>query len=62
MKDEMSDQGEVVAKLVFLVLRERFIEFQRAAEELARENREGFRLEMTGPWPAYNFSSAVEPR
>jgi hypothetical protein len=62
MKDEMSDQGEVVAKLVFLVLRERFIEFQRTAEELARENRKGFRLEMTGPWPAYNFSSAVEPR
>jgi hypothetical protein len=59
-KDETGEQGEIVAKLAFLVSRDRFDDFREAAERLAREHRAGFRLEMTGPWPAYNFSSVVE--
>lgn len=59
-KDETGERGEIVAKLAFLVPRERFDKFRDAAERLAGEHRAGFRLEMTGPWPAYNFSSADE--
>ncbi|HXG64242.1 MAG TPA: GvpL/GvpF family gas vesicle protein [Blastocatellia bacterium] len=58
---EVSEQGEVVAKLAFLVARARFDEFRAAAEELARTHAgAGFRLELTGPWPAYNFSTVTE--
>ena len=57
LKDEASEYGEVAAKLAFLVERERFEEFRAVAEALASEQAEsGFRLEMTGPWPAYNFA------
>ncbi|HWP42723.1 MAG TPA: GvpL/GvpF family gas vesicle protein [Blastocatellia bacterium] len=59
MKGEPGEQGEVVAKLAFLISRDRFEEFRDAAEELAREHRSAFRIEMTGPWPAYNFSHAA---
>jgi hypothetical protein len=58
LKDEGSEQGEVAAKLAFLVERERFIEFRAAAERLAQEHEDaGFKLELTGPWPAYNFAA-----
>jgi hypothetical protein len=57
---EAGEAGEIVAKLAFLVARERFDVFREAAEELAREHSAGFRLEMTGPWPAYTFSSLGE--
>ena len=57
LKDEASEYGEVAAKLAFLVERERFEEFRAVAEALASEHGEsGFRLEMTGPWPVYNFA------
>jgi hypothetical protein len=56
LKDEAGEHGELVGKLAFLVDRERFEEFRRAAERLADEAAgAGFRLELTGPWPAYNF-------
>lgn len=56
LKDEASEHGEVAARLAFLVERARFEEFRAAAEELAAEYAPlGFRLELTGPWPAYNF-------
>jgi hypothetical protein len=58
LKDEGSEQGEVAAKLAFLVERERFAEFRAAAERLAQEYEgAGFKLELTGPWPAYNFAA-----
>jgi hypothetical protein len=56
LKDEAGEHGELVGKLAFLVERVRFDEFRVAAERLADEHQgAGFRLELTGPWPAYNF-------
>jgi hypothetical protein len=56
LKDEAGEHGELVGKLAFLVPRPRFQEFRSAAEHLAAEHAgAGFRLELTGPWPAYNF-------
>ena len=56
LKDEAAEQGEVAAKLAFLVTRAKFDAFRAAAERLAEEYTPlGFRLELTGPWPAYNF-------
>ncbi|HYG80213.1 MAG TPA: GvpL/GvpF family gas vesicle protein, partial [Pyrinomonadaceae bacterium] len=58
LKDEGGEQGEVAAKLAFLVERGRFSDFRAAAERLAQEYEgAGFKLELTGPWPAYNFAS-----
>jgi hypothetical protein len=57
MKDETAEQGEVAAKLVFLVERARFDEFRAAAEKMAEKYADsGFKLELTGPWPVYNFA------
>ena len=56
LKSEAGEHGETVAKLAFLVARERFADFRAAAERAAAEHVEhGFRLELTGPWPPYNF-------
>lgn len=56
LKDEGGEHGELVGKLAFLVERGRFEEFRRTAERVAGESLDaGFRLELTGPWPAYNF-------
>lgn len=58
-KDEATEHGELASKLAFLVERARFDEFRAAAERLAKEHEgTGFRLELTGPWPAYNFSTS----
>ena len=58
LKDEAGEHGDVAAKLAFLVERERFHEFRDAAEALAQKYEPaGFRLELTGPWPAYNFAA-----
>ena len=57
IKDEAGEQGETAARLAFLVRREGFDEFRAAAERLAeRYTPLGFRFELTGPWPAYNFA------
>ena len=49
---------ELKAKFAFLVQRAEFEEFRAAAERLAQEHlNAGVRLELTGPWPAYNFST-----
>ncbi len=57
-KDEAGEHGDVAAKLAFLVARTRFDEFRAAAEEMAQKYAPlGIRLELTGPWPAYNFAS-----
>jgi Gas vesicle synthesis protein GvpL/GvpF len=57
LKDEATEQGELAARLAFLVPREGFDAFRAAAEQLAeRYTPLGFRFELTGPWPAYNFA------
>ena len=57
LKVEATEHGELKAKFAFLVKRAEFEEFRAAAERLAEENQSaGVRLELTGPWPAYNFS------
>jgi hypothetical protein len=61
IKDEAGEQGELVTRLAFLVRREGFDDFRSAAERLAeRYTPLGFRFELTGPWPAYNFAAANE--
>jgi hypothetical protein len=57
LKDEAAEQGELAARLAFLVARDDFESFRDAAERLAAEYTPvGFRFELTGPWPAYNFT------
>ncbi|HKG98875.1 MAG TPA: GvpL/GvpF family gas vesicle protein [Pyrinomonadaceae bacterium] len=56
LKVETTDHGELKAKFAFLVKRSAFEEFRDAAERLAQEHQAaGVRLELTGPWPVYNF-------
>jgi hypothetical protein len=61
LKDEATEQGELAARFAFLVPRETFDEFRASAESLAGEYTPlGFRFELTGPWPAYNFAASGE--
>jgi len=63
LKDEATEQGELAARLAFLVRRDAFGDFRAAAERLAdRYTPLGFRFELTGPWPAYNFAVVEEER
>lgn len=56
LKDEAAGPDETAARLAFLVAAEGFDAFRAEAERLAAEYAPlGFRLELTGPWPAYNF-------
>ena len=56
LKVETTEHGELKAKFAFLVKRSEFEEFRDAAERLAQENQAaGVRIELTGPWPVYNF-------
>ena len=58
LKVETTEHGELKAKFACLIKRSEFEEFRDAAERLARENQAaGVRLELTGPWPVYNFVS-----
>ncbi|HVF43683.1 MAG TPA: GvpL/GvpF family gas vesicle protein [Pyrinomonadaceae bacterium] len=62
-KDETGELGDTAARLAFLVRREGFDDFRAAAERLAeRYTPLGFRFELTGPWPAYNFAAANEEK
>jgi hypothetical protein len=57
LKVEATEFGELKAKFAFLVKRSAFEQFRDAAERLAGEHQAaGVRLELTGPWPAYNFT------
>jgi gas vesicle protein GvpL/GvpF len=61
LKDEANEQGELAARLAFLVRSDAFDDFRAAAERLAAEYTPlGFRFELTGPWPAYNFAVVEE--
>ena len=54
---EATEHGELKAKFAFLIKRSAFEAFRASAERLAREyEAAGLRLELTGPWPAYNFA------
>jgi hypothetical protein len=58
LKVETTEQGELKAKFAFLVKKNEFDKFRNTAEELAREyETSGTTLELTGPWPAYNFTT-----
>ncbi len=60
LKVETTEHGELKAKFAFLVKRSGFEEFRDAAERLAQEHQAaGVRLELTGPWPVYNFVNPV---
>lgn len=57
LKVESTESGELKAKFAFLVQRSKFDRFRSKAERLAADfNDAGIRLELTGPWPAYNFA------
>jgi len=57
LKVEATEHGELRAKFAFLVKKSEFEKFRDAAERLAQEHQTaGVRLELTGPWPAYNFT------
>jgi hypothetical protein len=57
LKVEATEHGELKAKFAFLVMKSEFDSFRDAAERLAQEHQAaGVRLELTGPWPAYNFT------
>lgn len=58
LKVETTEHGELKAKFAFLVLKTKFEDFRAAAEAIAREiETAGIRIELTGPWPAYNFAA-----
>jgi len=60
LKVETTEHGELKAKFAFLVKRSSFEEFRDAAERLAQEHQPaGVRLELTGPWPVYNFVNPI---
>ena len=57
LKVEATEHGELKAKFAFLIEKSGFDKFRDAAERLAQEHQSaGVRLELTGPWPAYNFT------
>jgi hypothetical protein len=57
LKVEATEHGELKGKFAFLVKRAEYEEFRTAAERAAEEHlAAGVRLELTGPWPAYNFT------
>jgi len=61
LKVETTEHGELKAKFAFLVKRANFEEFRDAAERLAQEHQAaGVRLELTGPWPNYNFLTGLQ--
>ena len=55
--NEKAEQGEVVARVVFLLDRRRRKALHKRAEKLAAEYAPlGFKMELVGPWPAYFFT------
>ena len=58
LKVEATEHGELKAKFAFLIKQSEFGTFRDAAEQQAQEHQAaGVRLELTGPWPAYNFTA-----
>ena len=47
----------MVLNAAYLISNEKIEEFNKEAERLKQEiQSEGFSLEYSGPWPAYNFT------
>ena len=62
-KGDATEQGEAIARFAFLVGRAGFPEFRAALEREAQEAAPlGMTLEVTGPWPAYNFAAGESNR
>jgi hypothetical protein len=58
LKVETTESGDLKAKFAFLIERSKFDDFRDEAESTAQEiNKAGIRLELTGPWPVYNFTT-----
>jgi hypothetical protein len=59
LKVETTEYGELKAKFAFLVDRKNFDHFRDVAEDLAQGMQsKGIRIELTGPWPPYNFATS----
>jgi hypothetical protein len=55
-ESELKQAPGLTAKLVYLVRKPKVDEFKKEAKKAAaRYGSSGFRLELTGPWPPYNF-------
>jgi hypothetical protein len=53
--------GDMVLNGVYLVRLEREAELRRVVDELQDEwAADGVELELTGPWPGYNFAGGAE--
>jgi hypothetical protein len=53
-------RGEMVLNAAYLVAEVEAEGFRALVADLAdRHRRDGVELELSGPWPAYNFSAAV---
>jgi len=59
LERELTGRKEsMVLNVAYLILEEKVKDFKKAAEDLNRNiQTEGFYLEYSGPWPAYNFTS-----
>lgn len=58
LKVEATEFGELKGKFAFLLDRHGFDRFRDEAERLARDYQNaGVKLELTGPWPVYNFTA-----
>jgi hypothetical protein len=54
-------EGDMLLNGAYLVRAERLDEFRNVVAQLERRHRPlGVRLELTGPWPPYNFSSSAD--
>jgi hypothetical protein len=58
LKVETTEFGELKGKFAFLINRNGFDKFRDEAEGLAKTYQTaGIKLELTGPWPVYNFTA-----
>jgi hypothetical protein len=61
-RDLSRHEGEMVLNAAYLVDADRVDELRRLAEALEREHAAlGARIELTGPWPPYNFVPGGDP-
>jgi hypothetical protein len=53
--------GTAILNASFLVAHDRVDDFREAVTRFVRDHhRRGFRMEFTGPWPAYHFTRGVD--
>ena len=53
---ESKQKPSIAARFVYLVPRKNVADFKKEAGKLAQQHGgHGFRIELTGPWPPYNF-------